>query len=122
MTMVPAGVMPDEDISSSNCCFERMSRRTVSQSCEFQAQAMAPGTWPSSYALVSTSTSTMRTLASVAWASAQSVLTRVSGCAYANMGISSMNLLIVTSGGPGLWASQSCTKLNQLVRNCLLYT
>src|SRR5580693_8372438 len=75
-----------------------MSRRTVSQSCEFHAQAMAPGTWPSWYALVSTSTSTMRIEGSVACSAVQAVLTSVSGWAYSGMSLL-LNPLIISRNG-----------------------
>jgi hypothetical protein len=65
-TSVVSLLTPDWFMRFSNCDFGKISRTTVSQSCVFQAQAMAPGTWPSSYDLVSTSISTTRTFGSVA--------------------------------------------------------
>ena len=47
----------------------------------FSTREIAPGTCPSLYARVSTSTSTTRILSSFACLSTQSVLTNISGCA-----------------------------------------
>src|ERR1051326_8151833 len=73
---------PESVMSFWNCIFERMSRTVVSQSCVFQAHAIAPGTCPSSYALVSTSTSTTQTFLSFPCSVTHWVVTRTSGCAY----------------------------------------
>src|SRR6187397_801832 len=70
--------MPDLLISASNFALGMMSRTSVSQSSVDQFQPTAPGTCPWPNAVVSTSTSTMRTLASLACCATQSVLTRTS--------------------------------------------
>ena len=81
MTTVVSFEMPEEDINSSNWLCERMSLHTVSQSWVFQAHAIAFGMWPSSYAFVSTSTSTTLTFGSEVCPATQSVDTNTSGCA-----------------------------------------
>src|SRR5580700_12197623 len=64
---------------SSSFFLGAMSRTTVSQRSVVQFQPTEPGTWPWSYAVVSTSTSATRTPASVAWEATQSVVTRTLG-------------------------------------------
>src|SRR3954469_5005806 len=64
--------------SSSSFFSGMMSRTSVSHSSVVQFQPTAPGMCPCSYAVVSTSTSTMRTLASLACCATQSVVTSTS--------------------------------------------
>src|SRR5581483_5341705 len=71
--------MPLRPSRSSSLAAGTMSRTTVSQRSVVQFQPTAPGTWPWSYAAVSTSTSTTRTPVSRACCATQSVETRTSG-------------------------------------------
>src|ERR1043166_9730665 len=73
--------MPLLPSSSSSFLIGMMSRTSVSHSSVVQFHPALPGTWPWSYAVVSTSTSTMRTLASFACCATQSVVTRTSATA-----------------------------------------
>src|SRR5579864_279528 len=70
--------MPVLPSNCSSFAFGTMSRTTVSQSSVVQFQPAEPATWPWSYAIVSTSTSTMRTPASAECLATQSVVTRTS--------------------------------------------
>src|SRR5688572_9206641 len=74
--------MPARLQSSANDRGSMMSRRTRSlrSVCQFQPTALR--TWPFSYAAVSTSTSTRRTLGSLMCSATQPVVTNTSGCAY----------------------------------------
>src|SRR5215469_1300326 len=70
--------MPRSDSSASNPALSTKSRRTGSCRSFFQSILTADGMWPLSYALVSSSTSTMTTPGSLMWDSTQSAPTRTS--------------------------------------------
>src|ERR1700730_10682532 len=77
--------MPDFPSSASSAGFGTMSRMTVSHRSVVQFHPAAPGTWPWSYAVVSTSTSTTRFPASVACWATHSVFTRTSASVFVLM-------------------------------------
>ncbi|SHU07740.1 Uncharacterised protein [Mycobacteroides abscessus subsp. abscessus] len=57
-TTVSSLLMPLSDSSFENCCWSTKSRLTASCRSVFQSSLTAPSMWPTSYALVSSSTST----------------------------------------------------------------
>src|SRR5262245_28582811 len=77
--------MPLLPSNSSSFLIGTMSRISVSQSSVVQFHPAAPGTWPWSYAVVSTSTSTTRTPVSAACCATQSVVTRTLGIVAADI-------------------------------------
>src|SRR5215470_2623857 len=96
-TIVVLLSMPLLPSNSSSFLIGTMSRISVSQSSVVQFHPAAPGTWPWSYAVVSTSTSTTRTPVSAACCATQSVVTRTLGIVAADINASFARVHLVTS-------------------------
>src|SRR3989338_7989655 len=96
--------MPEAPKRCSSLAFGTMSRWIVSHSWVSHAQPTALGMWPSLYALVSTSTSTMRMDGSPRCCAAQSVDTRTSCLINDAASTAMMCLLLFTPphGSPAL--------------------
>src|SRR5947207_3388559 len=92
---VSLGDIPAAPTSISKASWLMMSRRTWSWSCVCQLKPTAPGMWPASYCLVSTSISTSLMLGLPRLALTQSVSTITSGFAYLAIVMSFL------SGSPG---------------------
>src|SRR6185503_13860437 len=92
-TIVVLLSMPLLPSNASSFLIGTMSRISVSQSSVVQFHPAAPGTWPWSYAVVSTSTSTTRTPVSAACCATQSVVTRTLGIVAADI----IRLIVETS-------------------------